>query len=629
VSEDLLPHFIVEGRELVERARDALSDLERGAAPAPALEQALRAIHTLKGSAGLFDMQELGDLLHAAEDALTAARGRGAAPPELAALIACVGEAEHWIEALDVEGKVSPDRRKAAAALEARLRTGAPAAPAREPRPQNPGWAKELERASGLAGARAAVRYTPDAEAYFRGEDPLAQIRAIPDLLWLDLDRRPSDEDTPFACELVLSALSAAEPEAVAAALRLAGDQAEIAALTPETAPPRSPENRTVRIEAASLDSVSDLLEALIVAKNALAHETAAALGEREAHRVEAAQLALEHATSALHGAVSRMRLAPLRRLFSPLPRQVREMAAAIGKQAELSVSGEDLAVDKSILDGLYEPLIHILRNALDHGLESPKARLAAGKPACGALRLTAKPRGDVAVIEVADDGAGLDLDRIRAVAAARGVLSAEAAAALGEREAGDLVFAPGFSTAREVTDLSGRGVGLDAVRTALARIGGRVEIESRRGQGAVVRMIAPLRTLLARVAVLCVGDSRYGARLDDIREVVRVARENVTTVRTGEAIVVREIVVPLLHLGELLGAERGDAHTLTVALVDSAEGLVGVAVDRIAATVQAPIEAASPLLAGLAGIAGSVLQGDGRVLLVLDLAALAHERSH
>jgi two-component system chemotaxis sensor kinase CheA len=299
-------------------------------------------------------------------------------------------------------------------------------------------------------------------------------------------------------------------------------------------------------------------------------------------------------------------------------------MAAAIGKRAELSVSGEDLAIDKAILDALYEPLIHVLRNAVDHGLEPPEARRAAGKPACGVLRLAARPRGDVAVIEIADDGAGLDLDRIRGVAAARGLLSAEAAAALGEREAAELIFAPGFSTARALTDLSGRGVGLDAVRTALARVGGRVEIESRPGEGAVVRLIAPLRTVLARVAVLCAGESRYGARLDDIREVVRVPRRSVTAVRAGEAVVVRENVIPLLHLGELLGAQRSRADPLTVAVVESADGLVGVAVDRIAETLQAPVEAASPLLAGLTGLAGSLLQGDGRVLLLLDLPALA-----
>jgi two-component system chemotaxis sensor kinase CheA len=622
VSDDLLPYFLAEGRELVERAGEALSDLERGHSPEEALEGAFRAIHTLKGSAGMFDMAELGAMLHAAESDLTTARRRGALSGEpLQAVFACVGEAGLWIEALEAAPSVPPARRAAALALAARFQEQASAVPA-APRGPTPAWAHELIRSSGVADARAAVRYTPDAEAYFRGEDPLALMRALPGLLWLDLGRRPGEADTPFACELVLQALSAAAPEAVAAAMRLAGASAEVAEI-PAPARAAAPEMRTVRVEAASLDAVSDLLDNLIVAKNALAHDTLYALGAERAQGVAGAQLALERATAALHGAVASLRLAPLRRLFQPLPRQVREMAATIGKEAELSISGEDLAVDKAILDGLYEPLIHVLRNAVDHGLEAPDARRAAGKPAQGAVRLTARPRGDVAVIEVADDGAGLDFARIRSVAAARGVLSSEAAAALSDREAGDLVFAPGFSTARAVTDLSGRGVGLDAVRAALARIGGRVEIESQPGHGAIVRMIAPLRTVLTRVAVLCVGEERFGARLDDVREIVRIPAENVTKIRAGEAVVVREEVIPLLHLGELLGGARSCADPLTVAVVTSAGGLVGVAVDAIAETVQAPVQALSPLLAGLAGLAGSILQGNGRVLLLLDLEVL------
>ena len=242
---------------------------------------------------------------------------------------------------------------------------------------------------------------------------------------------------------------------------------------------------RTVRVEAASLDVASDLLDQLIIAKNSLAHETRAALGDRaELRGVAAAQLTLDRSVAALHGALGHIRVAPLGRLFGPLPRQVREMADALGKQAELVISGGEVAVDKAIMDGLYEPLIHILRNAVDHGLESPAIREAAGKPARGVIRLAATSRGDAAVIEVGDDGAGLDLPRIRAAAVGRGLISAETAETLGDRETADLIFTPGFSTARKVTELSGRGVGLDAVRSAITRIGGRVEVEIVRAMG-------------------------------------------------------------------------------------------------------------------------------------------------
>jgi two-component system, chemotaxis family, sensor kinase CheA len=335
------------------------------------------------------------------------------------------------------------------------------------------------------------------------------------------------------------------------------------------------------------------------------------------------AQLALDRAAAELHSAVGRMRLAPLRRLFAPLPRQVREMADALGKQVELTISGDEVAVDKAIMDGLYEPLIHVLRNAVDHGIEAPSVRLAAGKPARATIRLGATTRSDVAVIEVSDDGAGLDLARIRQIASERGLITPAAAEALNDRQAAELIFMPGFSTARTVTGLSGRGVGLDAVRAALARIGGRVDVESRPGQGAILRMTAPLRTLLMRVAVLCVGEERFGAPLEAIREVVRVPRAAVTAVRSGEAVVVRDEVIPLMHLGELLGGEKSGADPLVVAVIQQADGRVGLAVDRVAESLEAPVQAASPLLAGLPGVRGSVLQANGNILLLLDVRAL------
>ena len=512
MSEDLLPYFLAEGRELIERASGALFDLERGVGPADAVERAFRAIHTLKGSAALFDMAELGALLHAAESELEAARRNGGvmSAEQTSALNACISETERWIEALAADGNVPPGRRRAAATLAARLRGSAPAAPARPTASATPpSWAQDLVRVAGLDKARSAVQFAPDAEAYFRGEDPLALLRSVPDLLWLELDRRPSEADTPFACDLVLRALSAAAPDAVVAAVRRVGDQAEVVALEAAAPSPAPLATRTVRVEAASLDAASDLLDQLIIAKNALAHETAAALGEQAAgaRGLAGAQLALDRAATALHGAVGRMRLAPLRRLFAPLPRQVREMAEALGKQVELTISGDEVVVDKAIMDGLYEPLIHILRNAVDHGVEPPAARVAAGKPARATIGLAAAPRGDVAVIEVSDDGAGLDLARIRQIAVERGFFAPATAEALSDRQAAELIFMPGFSTARTVSDLSGRGVGLDAVRAALARIGARVELEARPGQGAIVRMTAPLRAL--RPASPCSASER------------------------------------------------------------------------------------------------------------------------
>ena len=408
--------------------------------------------------------------------------------------------------------------------------------------------------------------------------------------------------------------MSAAPREAVAAALRLVGDQAEIVALDAAAAAPSL--SRTVRVDAAQLDDASDLLAQLIVAKNALAYATAHAAG------VGQAQLALDRTTAALHEALGRMRLAPLRRLFASLPRQAREMAEALGKSVDLSISGEDVALDKAILDGLYEPLVHVLRNAVDHGVEAPESRLAAGKPARGRIRVSAEPRGDAVDILVEDDGAGLDLARIRAVAAARGLVAADEA--LSDAEAADLIFASGFSTARKLTEISGRGVGLDAVRAAMTRLGGRVRVESRPGAGVTLRMTAPLRTLLTRIVIFTVGREQFGAPLRSIREMVRVRRSEVMEVRAKQAIVVREEVTPLFPLAALVGGNSEGGDTFPALIVETGQGPAAIAVDRVDVVLQAPVQPAGSLLSGLKGVAGSFLREDGNVVLLLDLAALA-----
>jgi two-component system chemotaxis sensor kinase CheA len=224
--------------------------------------------------------------------------------------------------------------------------------------------------------------------------------------------------------------------------------------------------------------------------------------------------------------------------------------------------------------------------------------------------------------ILVEDDGAGLDLARIRAVAAARGLVAADEA--LSDAEAADLIFASGFSTARRLTEISGRGVGLDAVRAAMTRLGGRVRVESRPGAGVTLRMTAPLRTLLTRIVIFTVGREQFGAPLRSIREMVRVRRSEVMEVRAKQAIVVREEVTPLFPLAALVGGNSEGGDTFPALIVETGQGPAAIAVDRVDVVLQAPVQPAGSLLSGLKGVAGSFLREDGNVVLLLDLAALA-----
>ena len=624
----LMQQFLAEGRDLAEQAGDALLALEHGQGE-EALAAALRAFHTLKGSAGLFDLAELGAMMHAAEGRLEEVRGDGARPPAelVTLLLEAVSETEGWLGALERDGEPSPADRASASRL-ARALAQDPAAdiaieaPAAGP----PDWALDLATRLGPGEAGLAIRHRPEAQAYFRGQDPLAMMAQVPALKWLGLargrDEPAGDAYDPFQCDLVLTGLSLATAAEAQKVYRFVRDEVELVEIRGRQASIQDA-SRALRIAPERIDELAALLDETIIAKNALAHATAA-LGEDDRLRaVGVRQAALDRSLSDLHAAVAELRMAPLASMFARFPRQARDLAAQLGKQAELQVSGGEVAVDKAVAEGLFEPLVHLLRNALDHGVEAPEERAARGKAARAALTLSARADGGQAVIELADDGAGLDLARIRAVAVTRGLLSGEAAEALSDELAHDLLFTPGFSTADRVTDVSGRGVGLDAVRVAMARLGGRISLRSRLGEGTIAQLIVPLRAVMTKIAVVSVNGRRYGAPLQSIREVVRLERAHVTSIRAGRAFVLRGEVLPLVSLSEAMGGAPTRQDPVTVVVVGQGAQAIGVEVDRVAERIEAPVRPAAGLLSALPGLQGTLVEGDGQVLMVLDLEAL------
>jgi two-component system, chemotaxis family, sensor kinase CheA len=265
------------------------------------------------------------------------------------------------------------------------------------------------------------------------------------------------------------------------------------------------------------------------------------------------------------------------------------------------------------------------VRNAIDHGVEAAKDRVISGKPPVAALQIRAARQGDRVLIEVSDDGGGVDVDRVREVAKERGVVTAEALRSMTEADIIDLVFAPGFSTASKVTELSGRGVGMDAVRSAVERVGGRVSIESRRGLGTTVRLSLPFSVMMTHVMTVEAGDQMFGIPLDVVVETVRVAKETITGVGAGRATVLRDRTIPVFDLARLLGVSRetsAEAEPIIV-VVAFAGQLGGIQVERLGERMEGMLAPLEGLLSGTPGIAGTTLLGDGRVLLVLDIGEL------
>ena len=385
---------------------------------------------------------------------------------------------------------------------------------------------------------------------------------------------------------------------------------------------------QTLRVEAARVDSLVRLTGELTVAKNAigLVAREAQAAGSGLAGVLTSRHATLERLVSELQRAVLAIRVLPMRVSFQRFPRLIRELAADLGKAVSLVMEGEDTEADKAVVEALAEPLVHVLRNAMDHGIEAGAVRLAAGKTATASITLRAAHRGDHVVVEVADDGGGIDVARVRQVARERSVLPVEEIDAMTDAQAIDLIFAPGFSTAREVTGVSGRGVGMDAVRSAVRRLGGQVELDSTAGQGTTVRFTLPFTVMVTPVMTVEAGGQAYGIPLDAIVETIRIHPDRIAPVGAARAIVYRESTIPLVALSGALGVHRNEAsggRDATVIIVRFDAGLGALEVDRLGERMDIMLKPLDGLLSGMPGLAGSTLLGDGSVLLVLDLSEL------
>jgi two-component system chemotaxis sensor kinase CheA len=385
--------------------------------------------------------------------------------------------------------------------------------------------------------------------------------------------------------------------------------------------------SRTLRVDAVRIDSLVDLVGELIVAKNSLGHLAAQASKANSpfADAFVANLTGLDRLTTDMNQAVMALRMTPISRIFARFPRWMRDAASKLGKSVEFEVQDGGVEADKSIVDGLFEPLLHLLRNALDHGIEEAQSRRGAGKSISGRIVLEARPAGDTIIVSVSDDGAGLDPSRLRAVAKRRGLLSEEQADALDDAAVFELIFMPGFSSSETVTDISGRGVGMDAVRTAIATLGGRISVSSVLGSGTTIQMVLPQTAIATTIVLAKVGEDWFGVPIGSITETARIHRARIRPIRDGEAFVLRERTLPLLCLAELLHYPNMDrtATDAKVLIATSGGQPVGVEVDEFGERLDVFLRPLAGMLSGMPGVVGTALLGDGRVLLVLDLPVL------
>lgn len=454
-----------------------------------------------------------------------------------------------------------------------------------------------------LAEARASRSVAPvlDALSAVLAGAPLQRAEAAPDLAGT-LPQTFAEEAAPVA------AAAGKEPEGRIAAKSLKVDQAKI-------------------------DLLMNLIGELVVSKNALpflakrAEETYAS---REMSREIKEQYAvIDRLAQEMQGAIMQVRMLPVAEIFDRFPRLVRDLARKLGKRIDLVLEGEDTAADKTIVEALGDPLLHIVRNSLDHGIETPDERRAAGKSATARILLKACQEADSVVIEVQDNGRGIDPARIRSAAVAKGVVGQEEADRLSAQEAINLIYRPGFSTAAEISDLSGRGVGMDVVLTTVEKLGGQVSVSSRLGEGTATRLALPLSMAVTRIMIVEAAGSLYGVPMDMIVETVRVPRARIRRIKKAETFVLRETIIPLLQLSRLLHLpeqqqQQSQGEDDAAVLVCHVSGRrVGLIIDNFREGMDVILKPLEGVLAGIGGYAGTTLLGDGRVLLVLDLREL------
>lgn len=382
--------------------------------------------------------------------------------------------------------------------------------------------------------------------------------------------------------------------------------------------------NRTVRVDIEKLDSLMNLVSELIIAKNSLVSVSSQEQTSTNSAFNEQIEY-LEQVTTNLHESVMKVRMVPIETVVNKFPRMIRDLSKKLDKKLELYMTGEETELDRTVVDEIGDPLMHLLRNSADHGIESAELRAERGKPSTGSIFLDAYQDGNNVVIEVRDDGNGIDTEAVKAKAIERGSITPEQAAQMSDKEIINLLFLPSFSTAKKVTDVSGRGVGLDVVRSKIESLSGEVEVKSKLGEGSTWTIRLPLTLAIIQALMVVVGDEKYAISLGSIQTLEDIAPSDVKLVQNKEVIHLRGQVIPLIRLNEVLDAEskKSPDENLIVVIVKKGDKMAGLVIDELIGQQEIVIKSLGKYIKQCKFISGATILGDGEIALILDANAL------
>ncbi len=435
------------------------------------------------------------------------------------------------------------------------------------------------------------------------------------------VESKPAEETVKAAPEAKAAPVPAAAP---------AAKPAPAAAPTQSSAKPAGKPvvNRTVRVDIEKLDNLMNLVSELIIAKNSLISATAADDGKGDTGSVNEQIEYLESVTTNLHESVMKVRMVPIESVVAKFPRMIRDLSKKLNKKMELYMTGEDTELDRTVVDEIGDPLMHMLRNSADHGLEPNDVRIANGKPEVGSIFLDAYQDGNNVVIEVRDDGGGINVEAVRNKAIERGTVTPEQAETMTEKEIIDLLFLPSFSTAKKVSDVSGRGVGLDVVKSKIESLSGEVEVKNRYGEGSSWIIRLPLTLAIIQALMVVIGDEKYAIALGSIQTIEDVLPEDIKLVQAKEVIHIRGTVIPIIRMDKVLDmppkeGEDNKNKNLTVIIVKKGEKQAGLVVDELIGQQEVVIKSMGKYIKVPKMISGATILGNGEVALILDTNAL------
>jgi len=681
-DEEILQDFLVEAGEILDDLGNQLVDLENSSDDPELLNAVFRGFHTIKGGASFLNLDSLVALCHRAEDVFNELRN-GALQVDaklMDVILPVLDSLNDMFDELKAGEELSQADPVQLAALDGLLGKGTeavtePEAVAEAPAsPEPTGDALEDEFEAILAASAAAAKPDETADNAATSSDEISddEFEAMLDQMHgkgnipsstpasdsaekTESDKPSSDSsgdpisDDDF--DALLNQLhgdggipgnkseakdadkadSKPEPEIKPAAAEAKPQEqpvkkAPVAAKKPARDAPAA--ETSVRVDTKRLDDIMNLVGELVLVRNRLTTLQATVESEDVTHAVTN----LDVITADLQNSVMKTRMQPIKKVFGRFPRVVRDLARSLSKDIKLDMEGEDTDLDKNLVEALADPLVHLVRNAVDHGIEMPDEREAVGKPRTGTVLLKASQEGDHIELSISDDGKGMDSDILRGIAVKKGLMDEDAAARLTDHECYNLIFAPGFSTKEEISDISGRGVGMDVVKTRIIQLNGSVEIDSKLGEGSVLTIKVPLTLAIMPTLMVILGRQTFALPLVNVCEIFDLDLSHTNVIDGQKVIVVRDKPIPLYFLREWLAKDpppRDDTETSHVVIVAIGTQRVGFVVDELLGQEEVVIKPLGEMLLGTAGMSGATITGDGKIALIIDVPGLLNFYAH